>query len=390
MRYFCDAFQFAFRGLISSRWRSIVVTLTVAVAFLLYSFLIALRASFITHVVNIRKADDLTTVNAISATQTLPLTYVSKIKAMPKINKNEIYYGVTFGGYYQHQDPANYVSIQAFSNFNVPPDPRIHIDPSSVERYRIDKLGTLVGSALASKLHWKVGNTVPIIDSVLKNNDSSTWVFHVDGIYSAPTIEYLDLTMFVHYSYLNDSRVMNKNTVAWIGETVTDSNSASRIADEIDRVFANADPPTLTTTSVAATNALHNFGDVGRVAVYICIAAFFGMLLVTVNIASQTVYERRLDYAMLKTLGFRTIFLILIVLSESFIVMIVGALIGLGLGFTIVSTLRPHIVELLPRFSFSQLSVRVTAVCILVLWVLTTFEPCVQILRIKTINRMRF
>lgn len=380
----------AFLGLISSRWRSLVAVLTVAVAFLLYSFLIALRASFETHVVNIRGAGDLLTVNAISPARTLPLAYVWKIKTIPGIKENSIYYGTTFVGYYQRHNADNFISIQAISdNFGVP-QPGVRFSANSLRRWSTDKAGALVGSELARKLSWNVGDTIPIMDSVQKNNASTTWVFHVDGIYSAPAVPYMDSTMYVHFSYLNDSRLTDKDTVAWITEATSDPTSASRIADEIDRLFANADPPTLTTAPVAATSTLHNFGDVGRIAMYISIAAFFGMLLVTVNIASQAVYERRLDYAILKTIGFRTPFLMLLVLSESFIVMVVGALFGLGLGFALVSALRPHLIELLPKFSFSQISIVITIVSVMILWVLTALDPCFQMLRIRTINRMQF
>jgi putative ABC transport system permease protein len=72
---------------------------------------------------------------------------------------------------------------------------------------------------------------------------------------------------------------------------------------------------------------------------FVGLAVAFTILLVTANTMSMAVRERRTEIAVLKTLGFPSRLVLLLVLGEALTLGIAGGLLGVGLASALISNL---------------------------------------------------
>jgi len=109
------------------------------------------------------------------------------------------------------------------------------------------------------------------------------------------------------------------------------------VANAIDAQFANSANETETSTEAAfAASFAKQFGNIALIVQLILGAVFFTLLLVAGNTMSQSVRERIPELAVLKTVGFRDASVLGIVLSESILIIAIGGLLGLGIGWVLV------------------------------------------------------
>ena len=96
------------RNLLRRKVRTIFTILSIAVAFLLFGVLMAIRTAFGMGV-EIAGADRLMVIHRVSIIQPLPRNYGEKIRATPGVT--DLTYANWFGGYYQ--DPSNFMANMA-------------------------------------------------------------------------------------------------------------------------------------------------------------------------------------------------------------------------------------------------------------------------------------
>jgi len=72
--------------------------------------------------------------------------------------------------------------------------------------------------------------------------------------------------------------------------------------------------------------------DIGLIVGSIMGAVFFTLLLLTGNTMAQAVRERTSELAILKTIGFSSVSVLLMVLAESVLLVLIGGLLGVGLS----------------------------------------------------------
>ena len=82
-------------------------------------------------------------------------------------------------------------------------------------------------------------------------------------------------------------------------------------------------------------------------------AVFFTLLLVSGNTMSQSVRERISELAVLKTLGFSDGSVLGIVLAESIVILLIGGLLGLGVGWLVVQGAAQQLGGMLPGMFLS-------------------------------------
>ena len=77
---------------------------------------------------------------------------------------------------------------------------------------------------------------------------------------------------------------------------------------------------------------VQQIGDIGTMLVAILSAVFFTILLVAGNTMAQAVRERTSELAVLKTIGFTSTSVLLMVLAESVLLVLIGGLAGVALS----------------------------------------------------------
>lgn len=160
--------------------------------------------------------------------------------------------------------------------------------------------------------------------------------------------------MLFHYDYFEEARAFGKGTVGWYILRIARGANPVEVANTVDAQFANSPNETKTSTEQAFVESFSKqFGNIALIVSLILGAVFFTLLLVSGNTMAQSVRERISELAVLKTLGFPDRAVLAIVLSESILIMLIGGLLGLGIGWLLVQGLASNLGAFLPGLFLS-------------------------------------
>jgi len=161
------------------------------------------------------------------------------------------------------------------------------------------------------------------------------------------------------------------------------------VSRAIDEQFANSPSETKTSTEAAfAQSFAKQFGNIALIVTLIMGAVFFTLLLVSGNTMSQSVRERISELAVLKTLGFSDRSVLGVVLSESIVIMLMGGLLGLGVGWIIVQVVAGQMGAMLPGMYLTSSAI-LTAVCIMVgASIVAGIFPAIKAMRLSIIDAL--
>ena len=162
--------------------------------------------------------------------------------------------------------------------------------------------------------------------------DLTAWEFNLVGIYDGdPGFD--TTNFFFRYDYLDEARQIGEGTVGWYVVKINDSSKSKELATTFDDMFANSSAETKTTTEKGFVDGFaKQIGDIGSMMIAILSAVLFTILLVVGNTMAQAVRERTSELAVLKTLGFSDLRVLVLVLAESFFIALVGRRARAGIG----------------------------------------------------------
>ena len=343
-------FPLIFKNLRRRPVRTTLTFLAATVAFLLFGVLMMLRLAF-TMGVEIAGADRLMMTNKMSLIQPLPLSYADKVRAVQGVSL--VTYSSWFGGYYQEPstnvfqfavEPESYLAM--YPEFKLPPDQKA--------AWLADRQGCIVGSALARRFNWQIGDKIPIIATFNRpKGGGDTWEFNLVGIYDGA--DDVDKTQFLfRHDYLEENRLGLQGVTGWYMIRIADPNNAESIASTIDGQFANSPFETKTQTEQQMARGFANqVGNIGLIVTYIAAVVLFTILLIAASQMSLAVRERTNEIGALKAIGFSDGLILTMVLAESVLIALLAGATGLGFawligqggdptqGFLPIWTLRP-------------------------------------------------
>ncbi len=365
--------------------RTIFTWLSVVVAFILFGILAAVRYGM-TGQLTIAAAERLVTSN--KGQGPLPISYFSKIASVRGVTA--VMYGTGFEGYYKDKkntfqvDFANGLEVlQVYKEFTLP--------PAEQQTYLADRQGVIVGPLLAQRMGWKVGDTIPVQGGQPQKNGSTTWYFHLRGIYQTTLPAVYKNLLLGHFQYFNES--IPGKLQDWVGnytERVNDPRNVTQIANTIDALFANSSPQTLTQPQVQeAVSFIRQFGNITAMVMYVGIAVFFVLLLIVGNTLAQSVRERTSEFAMFRTLGFRRGWIVLLVFRESLLLLVSGGIVGLVLGWLITRALYPSVGSLLQTFQITWDAAGSGVVLAIVFGVVAALVPVRWITGLRVADALR-
>ncbi len=326
-------------ALFRRKTRTILTLVSIIAAFLLFGLLDAVRVSFAEAGKSANGAERLQTGAKLSFIQPLPKSLQAQIAQVSGVK--DVAHANWFGGAYQ--DPHNQIFTFAISDNYLDVYPEVHVDPAERKAFEDDLNGILAGEIIVKKYGWKIGDKIPLQSQIFPNKQGNkNWNFNLVGVMKSKDSKQFQSQMIVlHWKNFDETTPYNRGNVGWYISRVNDVNESDRVAKAIDALSANSDHETKTQTEAAATaNWIKQMADIGLIVTSIMGAVFFTLILLTGNTMMQAVRERTSELAVLKTIGFSSESVLAMVLAESVMLLVLGALIGLGL-VSLISAVLP-------------------------------------------------
>jgi putative ABC transport system permease protein len=369
------------------RLRTTLTIASILVAFLLFGILEAMRFA-LSGGAQIQGQDRLITINKISIIQNLPASYENRIRTVPgvKVTNSQNWFG---GVYQEDRNQLGTFAVESETFFEANPD--IQLTDAEKKAWLADQAGALVGSDVAARFGWKVGQTIPMRSNIFTRTDGSNiWEMKICGIY---TIRNGDNTaVFFHYKYFNEglNSMFGKDNIGMVVLRVDDPARSDEIARNVDSLFANSTTETKTTTEQAFIQGFANqMGNIGAIITVVVTAVFFTMLLVTANSMAQSIRERTNEIAVMKTLGFSSRTIVSLILCESLLITVIGGGLGLLLANAAVNGVPAGVKQYFPTIAIAPQSYVVAAIIIVTLGAISAILPCYQAGRLKIVDALR-
>ena len=248
---------------------------------------------------------------------------------------DDVSYYQTFVGYYQ--DPMNGLAVGAIDiERMLKVQPEIVVPEEQVEAMARTRTGSIVGRDLAEEEGWEIGDRVTVTSRVFPRSDGSMdWTFDIVGIYenSGPFEEFPANEMWINFDYFDEDRTRGNGRVLFYLIGISDPALAAPLSERIDAMFANSASPTQTLNEREFMRAqMAQIGDLGFFVSAIIGAVLFTLLFLTGNTMMQSVRERLPELAVLKTYGYGTGVLTALVFTESLLLCVFSAAIGIAVA----------------------------------------------------------
>lgn len=312
--------------------RTALALLSVVVAFVLFGLLDTVRNTFSSFGQNAAGYDRLFVMSKMSVGNPLPLSLLPLIAEVPGVTR--VSYGSFLEGTYQ--GPRNQISVEAHQGddyFDFYPD--VEISPAARAALRRTRTGAVAGETLARKFHWKVGDKIPLQTALPQKDGSNILTLDLVGVYRFPdrSMRVFNNSLYINWDYFDESRVSDHGTVSYYVLKAASRDDAYRVAISVDALSANSAHETRTESDNALSNeAIGQYADLGPIVTWIMGAVFFTLLFLVGHAMSRAIQERIPEFAALKTMGFTGPTLVRLVLSESVLLLLLGATLGLTIA----------------------------------------------------------
>lgn len=367
--------------------RTTLTLASIIIAFLLFGILEAMRFA-LTGGAQIAGQDRLITINKTSIIQNLPASYENRIRSVPGVSVTCSHNW--FGGVYQEdRNQIGTFAVEAATFFDAYPE--LQIPEAQKKEWLADRTGALVGRDVATRFSWQVGQTIPIRSNIFTRQDGSpVWEMKISAIYDIRNGD--NSGIYFHYDYYNEglNSMYRKDSIGWVVLRIAQPQRSDQIAATIDALFANSSTETKTTTEKAFIQGFVNqMGNIGAIISVIVTAVFFTMLLVTANAMAQSVRERTNEIAVMKTLGFSSPGITLLILAESLLITLLGGGIGLLLANVLIGGIPAAVKAYFPVVMITTQSLIAAVIMMAALGAIAAALPCYQAGRLKIVDALR-
>lgn len=378
-------FYLIYKNLTRKPLRLFLMVFTIFIAFLIYGVLTAFQSSMNSGV-ELSADDRLVTVNKINFTQSLPISYVNKVKAVEGVEG--VVHMNWFGGYYQDArqlvqtfavDPENFLTV--YDN--------IVLTEEEARNWEQTRQAVIVGSSTAATYGWKVGDRIPLMSNIFsQRTGGNTWEFDLVGIYDGKNVQDDTSSVYIHYKYFNETQSFGGDYIGWMGVRTVDPDLNEAVIKRIDDMFTNSPFETETVPEKAFNKAfIEQLGNIGLIIGSVVGAAFFIILVIVGNSMVLSVNERTGEIGVMKTLGFKSGRIFRMVLSEAMLLAFFGG--GLGLGVSIFAINAMNSVPTpLPTMVLDSSALLTAFGYVVLLGLVTGIIPAVNALRLNIITAL--
>jgi len=292
-----------------------------------------------------------------------------------------------FGGTYK--EPGNFfprwpVDVEYF--FEVFPE--YLLSDEQKQQFASTRTAAIVGREIADKYELKVGDKIPLVSSIWPNKDGGPWEFDLVGIYEGKDDTVSTSQMFMNYAFFDEYRAFGEGGVGQFMIAIEDPKASAAIARQIDSLFTNSSDETKTQTEKAYNQMFANqTGDIALIMTGILSAVFFTILLLTGNTMSQAIRERIPELAILKTVGFSNRAVLMIVLTESTVMTLMGSALGLAISAFVIQGM-PASTPFLGGTTLPSIVVGQGVLTALILGLIVGTPPAVRAMQLSIVDAL--
>jgi putative ABC transport system permease protein len=375
-----------FKNLLRHKLRSLLTMLGIAFAVLVFGFMRTVISSWNAGV-QASQANRLVTVQSVSFIYPLPLSYLSKIQAVPGVR--EVSYANWFSGVYIDRD-------QFFARIAVEPEtffdvyPEFLITKEERDAFVRQRNACVIGAKTANRYHLKVGDLMTIEGDIYPG----TWQMQVVGIYHGKDETVDETAMWFNWHYLDEQ--LKQTTpgragyVGWYIEDIADPNQRASISAAIDNLFANSSAETKTQTEKEFNQSFVSMSGAILTAINVVSFVIIAIiLLILANTMLMAARERTREYAVLKTLGFSSGHLVGLIFGEAMMISGIGGVIGLALTFPLCSAVQKVFEQFFSVFNVEAITIILAISAALLAGIVSSAFPIQRAINTKIVDGLR-
>jgi putative ABC transport system permease protein len=370
------------KNLLRNRRRTILTVMSITVSLFLLGFLLTVYAAFYHRNEPEIRARRLITRHRVSLGQLMPEYYGDRIRAVEGVEAVSILNW--FGGTYIDNRPEHMFprfAVEADKVFLLMQEYKVPRD--QLEAFLRDQQAIAVGRWVADKVGLKLGQRITIKGDVYPINPE----FTVRAIFEGPD----DNQAFFHWKYMQESLPKEwRGSAGIFSILVKTPRDVPRVAKAVDEMFRNAPEPTKTETEAAFNLAFVNqIGNIKLFLISIAGAIVFTIMLVSANTMAMTVRERIREIGVLKTLGFTTSTVLLMILLESLAVALTGGVLGVVLCYFATQALGDMMIVFLTGLTMPLWGIPICLGAALLIGLLSSLVPASMAARTTITDALR-
>ena len=320
--------------------------------------------------------------NKVSLGMPLPARQRSTLEKIPGIAAFTPF--TYFGGRFRDEEftPFAQFAVEPAGFTNVFVDARI--SPAELADWMRDRGSCIVGRDTMERYGLSVGGKLKLSGTFYPADLD----MRIAGTYSG-TLD--DRSVFFHHKHL-DEMLGGNDTVGTWWVRAESAEVAPRVISSINAAFANTSAEVRAETESAfQMGFVSMWGNIKLLVGSISSVVVFTLLLVAVSTMSMAIRERFRELAILKAIGFRRRELFGFILAESFGLAMLGAVIGAGGAYVLLSAIN------VPRLSggmfvLFEVTPRILAMAFSVaaaLGIVAAIPPAVAVARTSVVQGLR-
>ena len=367
-----------------SKRRTLLTVTSVAIAVFLFASLRAVLDGFNAGA-EASSSTRIVTIRSTSLMFQMPTSHVDGIRSTPGVQ--DVTWASWFGGIYK--DPKNF-----FAQIAIDPEgylrmyPEIVLTPEERKAFLEDRTACIVGDGLARIYGFKVGDKITLQVGIPLYGQRD-YDFTVRAIYRSGGAAVDNQTMMFHWKYV-DERSILKGQVGWYVTQIANPDQAAQVSTAIDQKFANSPYETKTDTERAfQTSFVSMFGNLNLLLGSIALAVVITTLFVAGNTMAMSVRERTTEIAVMRTLGFPSTTIFLLIAGEGLLMSVFGGIVGVGIARAIVN---PNVLQaggFIPAIGVNNANVITGLGLSVLIGVLAGLIPATMASRLKIVDALR-
>ena len=328
-----NEFSLIWKNLFRKPLRTILLIVSIFMAFLIFGLLVSVNVALNRASETGTSSNRLIVSNKINFTQPLPIAYVNRVAAIPGVTA--LTHFSWFGAYYQDQRTSRFVGfyVEPGTYLSVYSD-QIKMPEEQRKAFIAERTGVIVGKSLADKYGWQLGQKIPVSSNIYSQpGGRRAWDMVITGIFTGAKPTDPTTAIYFHYDYINETRTFSRDQIGSMAVMTASPELNDRVAKAIDDTFANSPHETATVDEKTFSRAfLKQAGDLNFIITMVVAAAFAAILMIVGTTLVSAVRERTKEIGVMKTLGFSDVRVLRMVLVESILLALIGAVLGLGVA----------------------------------------------------------